>query len=214
MGGFRLDSLAVIRPSTGTYPGAPIHMLGDPGLLDGRVVGLLSSTHTPPDLILPTLDLVRAESEAETIFASGFQSPLERECLEVLLATRASVVVCPARSIDRMRLPAAWKARVERGEMLVLSTIVVAGARRPTVELGELRTRMIVEHARSIFMPSGRPGSRTYSAAALALERRLTVYCFDHAQNRDLVLRGATPLRECGRTRGCLGDIRDRLEPD
>lgn len=180
------------------------HLLGDRRLLFGRVVGLLSSTQTPPDLILPTLDLVRAEADAETIFMSGFQSPLERECLGILLAAGAAVVVCPARSIDSMRLPGEWTERVARGEMLVLSTIEAAGARRPTVELGELRTLTVLDHARSLFIPSAQPGSRTYSAGALAVERGLPVFCFDHPRNRDLVLLGATPLGEIRRTGGNL----------
>jgi hypothetical protein len=34
---------------------------------------------------------------------------MEKECLELLLRGMQSVVICPARGIERMRLPSAWR---------------------------------------------------------------------------------------------------------
>jgi hypothetical protein len=46
---------------------------------------------------------------------------MERECLALLLRGTQPVIVCPARSIGRMRIPAAWKEATARGRLLALS---------------------------------------------------------------------------------------------
>ena len=46
---------------------------------------------------------------------SGFHSPMERECLNILLRGKQSVIICPARSIEGMRIKSEYKKPLEEG---------------------------------------------------------------------------------------------------
>ena len=50
----------------------------------------------------------------------GFHSPVEKECLRILLRGDAPVILCPARGLLQ-RLPAPWAIAVTGGRMLILS---------------------------------------------------------------------------------------------
>jgi hypothetical protein len=54
-------------------------------LLNHRLLGFLCSRRCPGDLILRTYDLIRALRDAGVPVVGGFQSPMEKECLELLL---------------------------------------------------------------------------------------------------------------------------------
>jgi len=52
---------------------------------------------------------------------SGFHSPVESECLQILLSGTRPLVVCPARSIKEMRLMPAYKKLLSEGRLLLVS---------------------------------------------------------------------------------------------
>jgi hypothetical protein len=47
---------------------------------------------------------------------------MEKECLATFLQETAPVVVCPARSIERLRLPTDWKMALAEQRLLLLSS--------------------------------------------------------------------------------------------
>ena len=52
---------------------------------------------------------------------SGFHSPIEKECLYILLRGSQPIVICPARSLERMRIPVEWRESIVKGRLLLLS---------------------------------------------------------------------------------------------
>ncbi|MDG5996712.1 MAG: hypothetical protein E3K33_07075 [Candidatus Brocadia sp.] len=66
----------------------------------------------------------------------GFHSPVERECLTVLLRGSQPVIICPARSIEGMRIPGTWRRPIDEGRLLILSPFDQK-YRRITAVLGE-----------------------------------------------------------------------------
>ena len=62
-----------------------------------RLVALFCSVKCPGDLILKTYDLARDLRQAGVAVISGFHSPMERECLDILLRGTQPVIVCRAR---------------------------------------------------------------------------------------------------------------------
>src|SRR5438876_1122861 len=110
--------------------------------LVSRKLALLCSVRCPGALILRTYDLARALRDAGVTVASGFHSPMEQECLRLLLRGRQPVVVCPARSVERMRLPAEWKPAIEAGRLLVLSPFA-PHQRRMTADLAAKRNAFV-----------------------------------------------------------------------
>lgn len=52
---------------------------------------------------MQTLDLALALRDSAATVVGGFQSPVEQECLEILLRGERPVIVCPARSVEDAR---------------------------------------------------------------------------------------------------------------
>lgn len=71
--------------------------------------------------------------DAGVAVIGGFQTPIEKECLRLLLRGNQSLVICPARGIDNMRVPRDWRGRLEDGKILVLSPFPET-VRRATAE--------------------------------------------------------------------------------
>src|SRR6266487_6902027 len=65
-------------------------------LLARKLLALFCSTKCPGRLILETYDLAHKLRQAEFAIVSGFHTPVERECLNVLLRGPAPVIICPA----------------------------------------------------------------------------------------------------------------------
>ena len=108
--------------------------LGNLRLLDEPLTALFCSNRCPGDLILKTYDIARAMRDAGVPVIGGFQTPMEKECLRLLLRGEQPVVVCPSRGINNMRIPRDWRPALDDGRLLVLSPFP-ATARRPTAEL-------------------------------------------------------------------------------
>src|SRR2546426_2017106 len=64
---------------------ASLALLGNADLLDESALALFSSIKCPGSLILKTYDLAQKLRETNATIVSGFHSPVERECLNVLL---------------------------------------------------------------------------------------------------------------------------------
>jgi len=79
-----------------------IAVRGDHAALRGRKLALFSSVKCPGDIILKTFDLAQHLRDQGVTVIGGFHSPMEQECLRILLRGKQPVVWCPARSIERM----------------------------------------------------------------------------------------------------------------
>jgi predicted Rossmann fold nucleotide-binding protein DprA/Smf involved in DNA uptake len=147
--------------------------LGHLGILDMPLVGLFCSTRCSGNVIVHTYDLARALRDAEVPVISGFHTPMEKECLDVLLRGRQPVVVCPARSIERLRLPMAWRQPLAEERLLVLSPFG-ASHRRPTTALAEQRNSLVATLADAICIAHAAAGSHTerLSTALVARGKR------------------------------------------
>ena len=125
------DMPAVLRRCIGAGGEAPVALLGDSAILEGRLIGFFCSVRCPGDVILKTFDLARSLRDADVTVVGGFQSRMEREFLSLLLRGSARLVVCPARGLGRMRIPRDWKEPIGDGRLVILS-FVDDRIRRPT----------------------------------------------------------------------------------
>lgn len=69
---------------------------GNLALPDGVLTGFFCSVPCPGDIILKICDLAKTLRGAEVTLISGFQSPTEKEFLDVLLWARVRVVISGA----------------------------------------------------------------------------------------------------------------------
>ena len=163
---------------------------GNVSLLDEPLTALFCSNRCPGDLILKTYDLARAMRDASVPVIGGFQTPMERECLRLLLRGSQPVVVCPARGIDNMRIPREWRPALDDGRLLVLSPFP-STARRPTVELAAQRNDLVADLAAHVFIAHAAPSSKTEAFARKLAASGKPLLTLDSPANANLVEMGA-----------------------
>lgn len=197
-----LQEVYRIAPSDGRYPGSAgpafvdggtpsLSAIGDAELLRTDTLGLLCSIRCTGDLILKTYDIARLLGPAGPTIVSGFHSPMERQCLDLFLARHTPVIMCPARSIDRMRIPSAWRIPIAEGRMLIL-TPFNGSFRRPSAHSAEVRNRFVVALADRVLIPHATAGGKTARLATLVREQGKVLLTFHDEENRDLLDLGAS----------------------
>ena len=169
---------------------AQIKSKGNVRLLEESLTALFCSHRCPGDLILKTYDLARAMRDSGVPIIGGFQTPMERECLRLLLRGSQPVVVCPARGIENMRIPRDWRPALDDGRLLVTSPFP-SSARRPTAELAAQRNELVADLAAQVFIAHAAPGSKTEAFARKLAASGKPLLTLDSPANENLVEMGA-----------------------
>ena len=167
-----------------------IAVLGDVGLLRQRKVALFCSVRCPGSVILKTYDYACSLRDAGATVISGFHSPMEKECLTLLLRGRQPIIICPARSIEGMRLPKPWRQPMDEGRLLVLSSFP-AGQNRATAELANSRNLLVATLADEVFVSHASPGGKMEQFCRQVVSWRKPLLTFDAPENADLLGVGA-----------------------
>lgn len=187
------DMPAVLRRCIGAGGEAPVALLGDPGLLDGRLIGFFCSVRCPGDVILKTFDLARSLRDADVTVVGGFQSPMEREFLNLLIRGSVRVVVCPARGLGRMRIPRDWKEPIGDGRLVILS-FFGDRIRRPTAATAAERNARVAALADVILIAHAEIGGKTEALCRDAIGDGKLVFALVSNDNAHLFEIGARPL--------------------
>ncbi len=103
---------------------------------------------------------MRALRDAAIPVIGGFQSPMERECLTLLLRGSGPVIVCPARDIYGMRIPREWRGPLAEGRLLLLAPSD-EGRRRATTARAMARNLLVAALAAEVLIPYAAPGGKT-----------------------------------------------------
>ena len=120
----------------------------------------------------------------------GFQTPMEKECLRLLLRGSQPVVICPARGIENMRVPRDWRPALDAGRLLIVSPFSNA-YRRPTVKLAAERNRFVAAIAERVFIAHAAPGSKTEALANELSIARKHLFTLPEETNANLLSLGA-----------------------
>ena len=167
--------------------------IGDVKILNNPLLGLLCSIRCPGRVIVQTYDLARALRHAGVPVIGGFHSPMEKECLDFLLRGKQPVVVCPARSIAKMRMPSAWRKACVEGRLLILSPFAPKHGRISAL-LAEKRNRFVSLLADQFFVPYAAPGSKTEKLCQDLLGAGKQGYTFESEKESIIVRAGAVPI--------------------
>ncbi len=191
---FPVDSTPCLEPLR-RYLGhkGVVTALGNPEILNAKLLALFCSVKCPGKLILETYDLTQQLKQERVAVIGGFHSPMERECLEILLRGTAPVVVCPARSIAKMRVRPEFREPLENGRLLFLSPFDHK-ERRATQENAMARNRFVAALADAIFVAYAAPGGKTEDFCRNVLAWGKRVFIFDSPENAQLILLGVTPV--------------------
>ncbi len=199
-----LPSITFIRQDDPRYPrslfehlghSAPTELsaLGNLDILQHKTLALFCSVKCPGNLILMTYDLAQQLREAEVTVIGGFHSPMERECLTILLCGNQPLIVCPAHSLKNIRLPSAYKKPLDQGRLLLLSSFSEK-ERRHTVELASRRNRLVGALASATFVSYAEPASKTEALCHQVLQWGKPLYTHRSDLNTNLLSMGAVPL--------------------
>jgi predicted Rossmann fold nucleotide-binding protein DprA/Smf involved in DNA uptake len=167
-----------------------ITAIGDPAIMRSPLLALFCSARCPGRLILRTYDLAVALRDAGVAVVSGFHTPMEKECLALLLRGTQPVVVCPARSIAGMRIPPAYSGPLAAGRLLLLSPFAES-ERRITAETAERRNRLVAALARTALVAHAAPGSRTEALCREIASSGARLLTLDDPANAPLAALGA-----------------------
>src|SRR5438093_6081943 len=168
--------------------------LGSTAILRSPLLALFCSIRCPGKLILETYDLARALRDACVPVISGFHAPMEKECLDLLLRGTQPVVVCPARSLERMRIPTKWKTPLTEGRLLLLSPFP-GKTRRATAGLAQKRNEFVAAIADEVFVTYAAAGSRTERFCHDVLTWGKPLLTLESDENAGLLVLGAKPVR-------------------
>lgn len=173
----------------GRAPGT-LSALGDLDLLRRRTLAFFCSVRCPGGLILQSHDLTQNLRRPDMAVLSGFHTPVEREGLEILLRGAQPVVVCPARSIEGMRVRKEYQKPLEAGRLLFLSPFPEK-KRRITSDTSLARNRFVAALADAVLIVHAEPGGKTEGVCQEVLAWRKPLYTFAGDANGHLLALGA-----------------------
>ena len=87
---------------------------------------------------------------------SGFHSPVEKECLQLLLRGSQPIIICPARSLPQ-RPATEWQKPLANGRLLILSCFNDS-ERRVTADLAARRKEFVAALADEVWFAHITPG--------------------------------------------------------
>src|SRR3990170_6732323 len=109
-----------LRERLGEHAPSTLSALGNLGSLSQPRTALFCSVRCPGDAILGAYDAARKIRDEGVTVVSGFHSPVEKECLRILLRGKQPIIMCLARGLEGMRLPSEWRKPLEDERLLLL----------------------------------------------------------------------------------------------
>ena len=149
---------ARLRERLGANRPGQLSALGHLDLLAQPTTALFCSARCPGNVILTTYDQAAKWRDAGRCVISGFHSPVEKECLQILLRGSQPIIICPARSLPR-RAATEWQKPLANGRLLILSCFNES-ERRVTAELAARRNEFVAARADEVWFAHITPGGQ------------------------------------------------------
>lgn len=165
-------------------------IIGNPDLLKCELVALFCSRRCPGTIIRKSHSLAFELREKGTPVIGGFQTDVEKMCLDVLLKGSQPLVISPARQIESMRIPITYSGPVSDGRLLIVSPFPPK-YRRPTKSTADIRNHFVVAAADKLFFLYAAPKSKTFCFAEQLLSQGKEIITFDTRENENLLSIGA-----------------------
>jgi predicted Rossmann fold nucleotide-binding protein DprA/Smf involved in DNA uptake len=184
---------AALRSYLGKDVPSSISALGNLDILNQSKLAIFCSAECPPQLSLQTHDLIQTALTTSVTVISGFHSPGERECLRTLLRGNQPIIICPARSLTKMRIQTEYKKPLEKGRLLFLS-FFRSHRHRSDIHMALSRNRFVAAMADKILFLYAAPASKTEGFCAEILGWKKPLFTLASDLNQNLIALGAKPL--------------------
>jgi predicted Rossmann fold nucleotide-binding protein DprA/Smf involved in DNA uptake len=166
---------------------------GEPGILIGKLLGVISARQIDSDLALKSSRLLKQLAcLKEVSFIGGWHSPLEEEALHILSADSARIVFCVSKALHRFVPSLQVKNGINDGRVLLL-THCSPKAKRISRDASLRRNQLVVGMAGALLVLSAPEGSASLKLARSALRQGKPVYTLEHRLNKELLASGALP---------------------
>jgi predicted Rossmann fold nucleotide-binding protein DprA/Smf involved in DNA uptake len=142
----------------GTDAPPELTALGNLYLLSRPMTALFCSGRCPGNMILRAYDQAAQWRDTGHCVISGFHSPVEKECLRILLRGEPPIIICPARAMPQ-RIARELKAPLAAGRLLILSAFPTTQT-RVTAELAARRNAVVSALATETLILHVTPGGR------------------------------------------------------
>jgi len=166
---------------------------GNIDILRHNSTALFCSQKCPGDLILKTYDLAQIFRHAGMTVIGGFHSPMERECLSILLCGTQPVIFCPAKNINGMRIKKEYKKPLEEGRLLFLSPFE-ENQRRISVKTSHYRNLFVATLSAVVFVAHAGTDSKTEAFCKEIVSWQKPIYTFESDYNKNLIEMGTQPV--------------------
>lgn len=166
-----------------------ISAIGNIAILQNKTLAVFSSATCPGKIILQTYDLMKNIRDAGLTLISGFHSPMEHECLNILLKGKQPVIICLARGLEGLRIKPEYIKPLEEGSLLILSPFPEK-VKRISAERAFERNRFISALADSIFIPHAALNSKTEQLCKELHDWNKPAYTFPLETNSNLIAIG------------------------
>lgn len=183
------------RPYLGSRAPKRIFSLGSLEILRQKPLALFCSVKCPGNLILKTYDLARDLRDKGVAVISGFHSPMEKECLSLLLRGKQPVIWCPAKRLNSRGVSKECAGPIAEGRLLLLSSFGEK-TKRATMKTALSRNEFVAALADRVFVAYAAPGSKTEGFCRRVLEWRKPLLTFDAPDNAALIAMGARVIRD------------------
>lgn len=171
------EMVTLIKPTDAQWPAhlvqrqgaaAPssLHAIGPVTLLGARRTALFCSARSPGVAILRAHDAARRMRDEGVTVISGFHSPIEKECLHILLRGKQPIIICPARAIEAMRIPTECCSAFDAGRVLFLSPFTKE-PKRVTKDSALRRNELVAALADEAYIPYLSSGGQTARIAEM-----------------------------------------------
>ena len=140
-----------LRQRLGDRAPKTLTALGNLGSLSQPATSLFCSVRYPGEAILSAYDTARKLRDEGVTVISGFQSPVEKECLRILLRGKQPIIICLPRSLVKIRIPKEWREALDAGRLLILSPFEKR-PRRPTLESARQRNELVAALADEVLI--------------------------------------------------------------
>jgi predicted Rossmann fold nucleotide-binding protein DprA/Smf involved in DNA uptake len=170
-----------------------ITAIGNLDILRNNSTAFFCSTKCPGNLIVKTYDIAQLLRDADMTVISGFHSPMERECLTILLRGAQPVILCPARSINNMRINKEYKKPLKDGRLLFLS-LFDENQQRISAKSSHYRNLFVAAMSAVIFVVHASPDSKTEAFCKKIISWQKPIYTFESDYNSNLIEMGALPV--------------------
>ena len=169
-----------------------LHIIGDAAILQQPKIALFCSVKCPGRIILQTYDLAKRFREEGKLVISGFHSPMEQECLRILLRAPRPVIWCLARGLYKKlpMYPVDCRTAVEAGQLVIVSAFPEK-VRYVTAKTAVARNQLVAALAESVVVAYAASGGKTEALCKEVVASGKQLFTFEHADNQGLFAMGA-----------------------